>query len=156
MAAYTFARLRPGTAQLQELGPYRTCATAERQGRREMVASLRVGGVVIEHSGGPTGAQRVVSVAIGYGFSPFEDEYVQVLPWWHSLDEEVRLKLASDESLTGDALLRAVGESAVMYSSIGHGPYVAELRSPHADFVGAIVGEDALWLEDASFNIFER
>ena len=154
MTVYTFGRLLPGATEVHEAGPYRDRATAETQGRREMVASCRVGGVVIEHSGGPAEVGRVVSVATGHEFTPFDGENLDVLTWWHSLAEDVRLKFTSGESFAGDALLRAVGEPAVMCSSIGGGPYVAKLSPAYEDFVGAIVGEDAPWLEGAPLNIF--
>lgn len=154
MSIFRFARLIPGTTQFHETGHCADRASAEHHGHREMIANRHLGGVIVEYFGGPESMSRVVAVANVHDFQDSADDHLDVLAWWHGLSEGTRRHFA-DGSLDLDGPIRSdVGPSAIIECSINHGPYLPELSPPFADFVGAIVGEDAPWLEGAPLHLF--
>lgn len=152
MSVFRFARLIPGTTQLHETGHYSDRVSAELNGHRTMIADRHAGGAIIEYISGPDTKSRVVSAANVLDFSDFVDDYVNALAWWHGLSEETKQQFADGSLELSGSVLSDVGQGAIIYSSIGGGSEVIELSPPFADFVAAIVGEPAPWLENASVD----
>lgn len=153
MTNYSFIRYDHETGNLEQIGNYPDRKAAEHRGHQEMISSLRIGGAIIETAeredehGIRRPAPRVVSVAPAGTFINFDDSYHDILTWWRRLSPATKGEFATRTlNLKGPA--RAdVGDRALCWVSINHGPYQVELSHPYSEFADAIVGHEAEWLE---------